>query len=218
MPLCRCSHRARQGGYTSDSDQRRGAPPASQPPPCPVANPAGSKCNRFSPHPRPPAQSNQAHRHLPRPVQLPPRLTTLIPRLYFPQNGHRVPVIIKSGYIPLCPEPSHDSQRTLGKKAQVLLTAHKALCDPPSHLPAVTSSYSLPCSLGSCHTGLFHVPQTQQEPSPPTAYTWPAGNSQSNSLLPTAIPNMKQLPSVTHHPAQFSILFLTGNFQFTDLS
>lgn len=104
------------------------------------------------------------------------------------------------------------------KKAQVLLTAHKALCDPPSHLPAVTSSYSLPCSLGSCHTGLFHVPQTQQEPSPPTAYTWPAGNSQSNSLLPTAIPNMKQLPSVTHHPAQFSILLLTGNFQFTDLS
>lgn len=117
VPLCRCSHRARQGGYTSDSDQRHGAPPASQPPPCPVANPAGSKCNRFSPHPRPPAQSNQAHRHLPRPVQLPPRLTTLIPRLYFPQSGHRVPVIIKTGYIPLCPEPSHDSHRTLGKKS-----------------------------------------------------------------------------------------------------
>lgn len=117
VPLCRCSHRARKGGYTPDSDQRRGAPPASQPPPCLVASPAGStsKCNHFSPHPRPPAQSNQAHRCLPGPVESPPRLTTLIPRLYFPQNGHRAPVIAKSGYIPLCSEPSHGSHCTLGK-------------------------------------------------------------------------------------------------------
>lgn len=119
---------------------------------------------------------------------------------------------------------------SLWVKIQVLPTAHKALHDLPSHLivlTVLTSSYSPPCSHGSCHIGLLKVPPNHQtgsclrtfctacslgqEPSPCSIHM-ASGKLLAKLSPPTTTPNVKQLPSVTHHPAGFSILLLTGNF------
>lgn len=116
---------------------------------------------------------------------------------------------------------------SLWVKAQVLPTAHKALHDLPSHLPVLTSSFSPPCSLGSCHTGLLNVLPKQQtqacvrtfcaacflgrEPSPCSIHM-ASGQLLAKLSPPSPTSNVKQLPSVTHHPAGFSIPLLTGKF------
>lgn len=146
MGRCQCVvviARTRQAGYAPDSDHRPRAPPASQPPCCPAASPASStsKCNHFSPRPRPPAQpiiacldecATAASGCPPSPPH------SVLPRV---ATGHLWMPSQSTAHSVQSPPRAPIS---FSVKAQVLPTAQKALHDLPNHLPAITSSSSPP--------------------------------------------------------------------------